>query len=96
MPEAKKADSPEEAKEAARKGEGPVEVKESAEEKKERRAADDTYDRERLLSESDAFLGVPPHVLAGALALEPNKKNFSLDDAKSLVEKWQKRPVEVE
>jgi hypothetical protein len=46
----------------------------------------------RLMAESDAYLGYPDHVVAGALS-GVNKKDMSIDEAKSLVNKWLQKPV---
>ena len=52
-----------------------------------------TYHVDRLVAESGDFLGVDPHIAAGAFSGQ-NKKNFTLDEAESLIQKWLKRPVE--
>jgi hypothetical protein len=39
-----------------------------------RKPDDDTIDRERLIAESQAYFGQPPHVVAGALANIAKKK----------------------
>jgi hypothetical protein len=43
------------------------------------------YSHERLVAESEAFLGVPKHVVAGALVGTGAKDPLSLDDAKKAV-----------
>lgn len=49
-----------------------------------------TYSAERLVAESEAFLGVPSHVAVGAF--HGGKKTMTLDDAKSRVKKWLDKP----
>lgn len=53
------------------------------------------YTREELRERARSLLDVSPHVLAAALA-EEDAKTFTLDKAKSLVEKAQKRPERVD
>jgi hypothetical protein len=52
-----------------------------------------TYHVDRLIPEADERFGVGPHVAAGAFSLE-SKKNFTLDEAKELIRKYEKRTVE--
>ena len=47
---------------------------------------------DRLLAESDAFLGCESYVLAGALH-GVRKKNMTVDEAKSLIDEWLQKPV---
>ena len=54
-----------------------------------------TYHVDRLTSESFDFLGVAPHVAAGAFAGQ-RKQNFTTAEAQGLVDKWLKTPVDVD
>ena len=51
-----------------------------------------TYTVERLIDESHAFLGVPSHVMVGALHGN-KKKTLTLSEAKKAVEDWLKSPA---
>jgi len=53
------------------------------------------YSIDRLIAESDAFLGIPSHVMAGALHGE-KKKHLTLDEARERAEKWSTSPVQTE
>jgi hypothetical protein len=54
-----------------------------------------TYSVERLIAESGDFLGHPSHVAAGAFS-GLTKKNFTIDEAKSRIDKWLAAPVETD
>lgn len=54
-----------------------------------------TYEADRLIEQAYDFFGEPSHVVAGALSTE-RKKNFTRDEAKSLIKAFLKRPVEVD
>lgn len=47
---------------------------------------------ERLVDESQGFLGVPSHVAAGAFS-GVNRKSLTLDEAESAVSTWQKAVI---
>lgn len=51
------------------------------------------YSTQRLIDEGPAFLGYPPHVVAGALA-GSDKEYLSVDDARAAVESWLGQEVE--
>lgn len=53
------------------------------------------YTPEELLSDARAIVGYPTHVLAGALH-DDDRKELTADSARSLCEKWLKKPVETE
>lgn len=68
----------------------------------DKKAADETpahtvpsFPVERIVAESGDFLGVPSHVVAGALADE-SKKNLTLAEAKDAVRAFEKREVEID
>lgn len=46
---------------------------------------DTTYSRDRLIGEADAFLGQPPHVVAGAIA-SIHKQNLTLAEVEAAVQ----------
>lgn len=46
------------------------------------------YPRERLVLESYAFTGHPPHVMAGALAAQEDKDEFTVEQAKQAITRW--------
>lgn len=50
---------------------------------------------ERLVAESRGFLGVPPHVAAGALS-GVTKSSITVADAKKRVDKWLETEVKVD
>jgi hypothetical protein len=50
-----------------------------------------TYTKERLIEESQGFLGVPRHVAAGALRNAP--KDMAVSHAKDLVRSWKSREI---
>lgn len=54
-----------------------------------------TYPVERILAESGDFLGVAPHVVAGALA-RITKKNLTLDEVRDAVKAYETRTVEID
>lgn len=54
-----------------------------------------TYPVERLIAESDGFLGVPSHVTAGALH-GSRKKELTLAEAGAAIEAWNSREVTVD
>jgi hypothetical protein len=50
----------------------------------------------QLIADSGAFLGYPSHTAAGALGGHDPDEMMSIDAAKSEVEAWLQKPVEVE
>lgn len=62
--------------------------------RKQEEAQEATQPRERLVAESEAYLGVPPHVVAGALANE-RKQNFTVSETKELIKEFQKLKVDL-
>lgn len=63
--------------------------------KAEGKAETPTYAVDRLTAEAQDRFGVPSHVAAGAFSGQ-RKKNFTLDEAKQLIEKFAKHVVEVD
>jgi hypothetical protein len=56
-----------------------------------------TYHRDRLIAESGAFFGQPPHVVAGALEADSGSKvNFTRDQAQRAIDKYLDKPAEVD
>jgi hypothetical protein len=54
-----------------------------------------TWSRERLLAEARVLTGSPRHVVAGALTLLPQRKEeFTVDEVKAAVQKYNNRKVE--
>ncbi len=51
------------------------------------------YDKDRLIAESHAFLGVPQHVAAGALSKASPGSKITVDDAKRAVNEWLSKEV---
>lgn len=51
------------------------------------------YPIERLIAESQDFLGCPPHVAAGALH-DADSKTMTVADAKAAVKDWLKREID--
>lgn len=51
-----------------------------------KKSATPTYTVDRLVADSEGFLGVESHVAVGAL--HGHDGPFTLDEAKKLVEKW--------
>ena len=73
---------------------GDVPARADAEKAPQRAKGDDRkFSVERLLGDSERFLGVQRHVLAGALHGN-TKKNLTVAEARSLVEEFSARPVE--
>lgn len=54
-----------------------------------------TYHVDRLTAEAEARFGVAPHVAAGAFS-GLRKQNLTLDEGKAAIEKFAKKPVEVD
>lgn len=72
------------------KGNKPADKPEAAEPE-----ADETirFSVERLRADGLAFTGVPNHVIAGALAGEPDDAEFSADEVRERVRKWENTPA---
>lgn len=54
------------------------------------------YEREYLIEMGGALLNTEPPIVAGALALKPDRKEFTLVEAEDLVKTFIKRPIEPE
>lgn len=64
-----------------------------ADDDKAKKEEEPTYHVDRLIPESDDRFGVPSHVAAGAFAQKESKKNYTLDEAAALIEKFETRKV---
>ena len=56
-----------------------------------------TYPRERILAaEAEGLLGVPTHVVVGALSMAKtgNKQNFTVDELKKAIKDFEEHEVE--
>lgn len=52
-----------------------------------KKAAGRKYPRERLVRESEAFVGQPPHVVAGALA-DLKADEFTVNQTETAIKNW--------
>lgn len=52
----------------------------------------DSFTVSRLIAEAPAFLNVPGHVVAGALAGEDRDAEFTLTQVRKRIESWSKAP----
>lgn len=62
-------------------------------EKSEKPAGGPKFERERLVTEAQAVLGYPSHVVAGAMADHRGEGALTVPDAKAAVERFLKRGV---
>jgi hypothetical protein len=70
---------------------------EQPQQQKKEEAQEPTYARERLLSYSQEYVGVPEHVLAGALSqADGRKSSFTISEAKSAVKEWGKVKIDLD
>lgn len=62
-------------------------TEEAVDDSKTKRTVARKYTRERLVREADAFVGHPPHVVAGALA-DLDQNEFSVKQVEDAVKNW--------